>query len=69
MDYSQFHVWTETDKIYIYSPVPPYEMAKPVEGKDKLENSNKLNFEKVHPQVLMDETLFTNPLLSQVTSL
>ena len=43
-------------------------MAKPVEGKDKLENSNKLNFEKVPPQVLMDETLFTNPLLSQVTS-
>ena len=43
-------------------------MAKPVEGKVKLENSNKLNFEKVSPQVLMDETLFTNPLLSQVTS-
>ena len=41
MDCSQFHVWTETDKIYIYSPVPPYEMAKPVEGKDKLENSNR----------------------------
>ena len=33
-------------------------MAKPVEGKDKLENSNKLNFEKVPPQVLMDETFF-----------
>ena len=43
-------------------------MAKPVEGKDKLENSNKSNFEKVPPHVPMDETLFTNPLLSQVTS-
>ena len=64
----RFHVWTETGISYFYSPVPPYEMAKPVEGKDKLENSNKSNFEKVPPQVLMDETLFTNPLLSQVTS-
>ena len=43
-------------------------MATPVEGKVKLENSSKLNFEKVPPQVLMDETLFSNPLLCQVTS-
>ena len=44
-------------------------MAKPVEGKVKLENSIKFNFEKAPPQVLMDGTLFTNPLLSQVTDL
>ena len=43
-------------------------MAKPVEGKVKLENSIKFNFEKAPPQVLIDGTLFTNPLLSQVTS-
>ena len=68
MDCSGIHVWTETEISYICSLVPPYEMAKPVEGKVKLENSIKFNFEKAPPQVLMDGTLFTNPLLSQVTS-